>query len=572
MSFMLSLIRSKSGRFGVFGYLPLICLCVSANAAEIVASVDRNPVSLNESFQIIFTAEATPDGEPDFKPLTKDFDILNQSQSTRSALINGTFSKTVQWKLNVMARHAGTLIIPAITFGDDSSRPLALTVTEEGDAEQPDLAGKDLFLEVQASPENPYVQAQVIYTLRFYRRVDITQASLNEPETADALIEKLGEDANYKTLVGGFSYHVTERKYAIFPQKSGTLHIPPLTLDAEVVTSGPPRFNGFFNRQLTRTKRVSSPPATLEVRPVPADYQGHWLPAEGLSLTQEWSGDVRRMKVGEPLTRTLTLVAKSATVGQLPELHQSPDQIDLKSYPDQPMLKEDKKTDGLVAYRQEKIALIASKSGRYTLPAIEVPWFNIRTGEIEVAKIPATTLEVLAGAETKAASTGRPPAQAVSEPEASDKFASASIPSQSPNYWAWLSGFLAIGWLITLIYLFNSGRRKPETPPTDAVDLSLRESVKALRKACQDNDARAAKDALIRWGRLKFNVGTLGALAPLCDARFRDEILRLNQWLYGKQTDSWQGKQLFQYFVENNKAMAQMKKDDDDSLEPLYRL
>jgi hypothetical protein len=42
-------------------------------------SIDRNPVNLQESFQLTFTASDDPDGEPDFSPLDKDFEILNRA-------------------------------------------------------------------------------------------------------------------------------------------------------------------------------------------------------------------------------------------------------------------------------------------------------------------------------------------------------------------------------------------------------------------------------------------------------------------------------------------------------------
>jgi len=99
----------------------------------------------------------------------------------------------------------------------------------------------------------------------------------------------------------------------------------------------------------------------------------------------------------------------------------------------------------------------------------------------------------------------------------------------------------------------------------------LEDSVKSLKKACADNNAAAAKDALLAWGRQKFGATSLGAIAELSDARLRDEILNLNQVLYGKAVDQWQGKKLFQAFVEN-KAREKMAATDDDKLEPLYRL
>ena len=73
------------------------------------------------------------------------------------------------------------------------------------------------------------------------------------------------------------------------------------------------------------------------------------------------------------------------------------------------------------------------------------------------------------------------------------------------------------------------------------------------------------------WGKQKFEVNNLGSIAGFCEARLRDEILLLNQTLYGKQSSQWQGKKLFQAFTEN-KARGVIKEVVDKSLEPLYKL
>ena len=105
----------------------------------------------------------------------------------------------------------------------------------------------------------------MLYTLRLYTRVDLSQARLDEPELADAVIERLGDDSRFNTQVNGLDYSVTERKYAIFPQKSGKLTIRPLVLTAEIITNSRPNFNGFFNSQTTKTKRIESKAITLDV-------------------------------------------------------------------------------------------------------------------------------------------------------------------------------------------------------------------------------------------------------------------------------------------------------------------
>lgn len=536
-------------------------------AADITVSLDRNPVNLDESFQIMFTATESPDDDPDFTPLEQDFSILNQSNSSSSSWVNGKSSKTVLWTVNVMAKHLGSLVIPAIKFGKDASNSSTVLVADNATKKTVNT-DEDLYIEVEVTPENPFIQSQVFYTLRLYTKVDISQARLNEPDLADAVIERLGEDSNYNTQVNGLNYSVTERKYALFPQKSGQLTIKPLILTAEVLTNSRPSFNGFFNSQMSKTKRVESKAITLNVKPVPTTFTGkHWLSAEQLVLKQEWSGDIQQMKVGEPLTRTLSLIAKGTTVGQLPELNTTETNDRLKAYPDQPVLQEQKKVDGLLAFREEKIALIPSKSGSYTLPAIEIPWFNTKSQKMELAKIPETTLSTVAVASQSEV------INPIITPEA-PKNTETSLVIESPkktNIWLWVSLLLAVGWLITVIVFLTKRKVTEPVIEINDSDIKLKDCIKNLKNACRANDAAATKNALLEWGRQKFNVANLCAIAEYSDARLRDEILDLNQTLYGKGVGQWQGKKLFQAFTEN-KAREKIAVTEDNSLEPLYRL
>jgi hypothetical protein len=51
------------------------------------------------------TASDDPDGEPDFSPLDKDFEILNQSQQQSVQIVDWEKTKSIQWLLTVMAKH-----------------------------------------------------------------------------------------------------------------------------------------------------------------------------------------------------------------------------------------------------------------------------------------------------------------------------------------------------------------------------------------------------------------------------------------------------------------------------------
>lgn len=567
-------------------FAALIILCMvgmidnQALAAHITASVDRNPVSIDESFKIFFTADDNPEGDPDFSPLEQDFDILNQSQSSNASWVNGTYTNSIRWTIEVTAKKAGDAVIPAIAFGNDTSEPLPIVVQQGASNKDAAHSNEEIFLEAKIEPVQPYVQSQVLYTIRLYRRVDVAQAELSEPELTDAVIEKLGEDSNFNTVVNGVSYLVTERKYAIFPQKSGTMTIKPLALTAQVIVASQPDFRDFFGTRMTKTKRVLSNEVVLNVKPAPPEFKGkNWLAAEKLELSQTWSGDTQQMKVGEPLTRTLTLRGVGATVGQLPELNTLKTDVKLKAYPDQPVLNEQKQANGITATRQEKIALIPSEAGKHVLPAIEIPWFNTKTQKMESARIPETVINVI-GVGAKPPETASSASSSASTPSPGENPVTTlqTTPDKrlnNPSPWLWVSVFLAVGWLLTVLYFLL---RKPKIATdelqrisTDNDEKRVKESVRQLKNACADNNPQAAKDALLTWGKLKFGVNNLGSVAESCDARLRDEILDLNQVLYGKGSTLWTGKKLFQAFTEN-KARAKIGHQQEDGLEPLHRL
>ncbi len=548
-------------------------------ATDITVSLDRSPVSVDESFQILFTVSESPDGEPDFSPLEQDFTIQSQSQNSRMEWVNGKSNRIIQWIVTVMANDSGNLIIPVIKFGSDSSPALKIVVSPSS-ANKSTQNDEDLFLEVSANTEKPFIQSQVLYTVKLYRRVDFAKANLSEPELPDAVIEKLADDTNYTTQVSGVTYVVIERKYAIFPQKSGVTTIKPLVLTADIVARGRQN-NSFFNSQITQRRIVKSNPITLNVQPIPVTFtDSHWLTAESLELTQTWSGDTSQMKVGEPLTRTVKLVAHGSTVGQLPELNGSKIDPQLKAYNDQPVLHEDKTSAGIVASHEEKIAFIPAKAGNYTLPAIQISWFNTQTQKIEMAMLPEMNLTVIAAENTPQVQTTPtvvenkqiPPAPLLEE-----RRQDSPVIENEQTYllWKFIAIFSTLGWFITLGFLFfkhKTASKKISEPVESPAEISLKACVRQLKKACMTDDVHDAKTALLKWGKLQFNEISLGAIASHCEARLRDEILQLNTTLYAKDAQPWQGKELFKAFSENNARAKLTTRTKTDALQPLYRL
>lgn len=565
-----------------FLWLGLWLLFASASFAAMAAVIkvvpDRDVVRMNETFNLVFSSADKLDDDPDFTPLSQDFEILNQSQNNQFSVVNGSMSRLQEWTLTLSPKRTGNLPIPPIAFGSDQSPAGILKVLDADAAIATPGAAADnaeIRLEVDAEPKNPYVQAQVIYSVRVWLPVNrIVGADLSEPNTQEVLIERLGEDRHYRTHQNGREYEVTERKYALFPQKSGLVRLEPLQLSAQVDAGA----RSFFARS-TRVVRVRSEAIDLKVRPIPAAFTGkHWLPATDLQLEESWPKQPPQAKAGDPLTQTLTLKAKGATVSVLPELAtESKLDASIKQYPDQPSLNESKTAEGLVSTRQEKTALIPGKGGEYSLPALEIPWWNTSTDRMEFARLPERSLHVEGSAEPAPPPV---PVQPVPSPLKQDGPAQPPVESNpvpaghsADGVWVWLAGFFALGWLATALAWWSQRRQSPtpKQPPEATAKIGAQRALEALRKACQSQDALAARQALLAWAEAHWPQQRPASLVEIAqlDVVLAGEINALSKALYGSVTTAWQGEGLWRA-VEQSVAKVD-KPGGSAELEPLYR-
>ena len=200
-------------------------------SAALQASVDRNPVAEDESFTLTLESDEDINGAPDLSALQQDFDVEGQGKNVSLMIVNGATTRKTQWRIGLMAKRSGQLRIPPISVGGQRSQPLTVTVIAASQTQSAQPGGGALFLEVSAEPHSAYVQQQVIYTVRLYHALSLAGgATLSEPTLpgGDAVVEKLGKDKEYQALRNGMRYDVIERRYAVYPQKSGDVDIAPL--------------------------------------------------------------------------------------------------------------------------------------------------------------------------------------------------------------------------------------------------------------------------------------------------------------------------------------------------------
>lgn len=539
--------------------LALLCalLSVSVHATELSASVDRVQLSEGESVELTLESnDATLFGKPDLAPLQDLFELLGTRQVNRLSTFNGEARATTSWIITLQPKRTGYVVIPPLQLGEASSAPITLHVlaANAGDG-QTHLA--PVFIEASLDHDSVYVQAQAILTLRIYHSVSLyDDSNLTPLQMANANIEQLGEPQTYEKLINGVRHGVIELRYAIFPQQSGELQIPALTFSATVVAARPAN-DAFspFSRPGKLT-RVTSAQIPLQVKAKPATYPADavWLPARALSLSESWSTPPEQSKVGDSLTRNLTLQAEGLSSAQLPPLP-SPQIAGVRSYPDQPQLANQITPQGITGSREERIALVPSHSGPVQLPALEVLWWNTQTDQLERTRLPGRELQI-----------GENP---LLQGEPGNEAAPTNLALDGPALWPWQLACALLS-LSTLagFGLWWRARRQPAIAPTSQTGPSPRTLLDDLKRACLSNEPQSTRQALDAWARQQPE--TLADMAarflPLSSA-----LDGLNGALYSETGQHWQGEDLWRAIRTLPTAQDQGASPQEPSpLPPLY--
>ena len=517
--------------------------------AEIKVSIDRNPVPVNESFQLVFSIDHRPDHDPDFSMLRQDFMILGNNRSGSIALIDGEYQRSTKWTLQLMPKQVGEFMIPAIRFDQQRSEPLQITVKPSTLSSVPQ---DELMLELLADVDEAYVQGQVLLTLRLLSANSISAYQFGEVkiDSLDVVIEPLGDEHQYQTRIADRRYLVRERRYALFPQQSGRLEIEPVMAEAEA------RYDPLQTGDL---RRIRSRPLALEVKPIPADYRAaYWLPATRLELREDWSGDTSALIAGEPVTRSLTLLADGLTAAQLPRL-ELPAIDGVNQYPEQPGLENSHTRDGIRGRRAQKVALIPGTAGIHRVPELRVPWWNLETGKMEFASLPARELTVA-------------PAAAVALPSAAveaENLAPAPAATAGNRLWLWLSLLLGCGWAASGFYWWIHSRRAPPGATAPPENESLKAARRRLYASCAANDAAAARNALLVWGRALLaprEITNPYQLGQVFGDTLTREIEALDRSLYAKDHAAWHGGELLDLCRRLEREQADPRRQQADLL------
>lgn len=536
--------------------LPLLICTATAQAAELTASVDRSRLNSGETVELTLESnDVTQFGKPDLSPLEPLFEVRGTRQVNQLNTLNEDNRATTRWIITLLPKQNGSVEIPPLKLGDVESQPITVQVIES-DTREESSAREPVFIEASLDQTSVYVQAQAILTLRIYHSVSLyDDSSLTPLQIADARIEQLGDMRTYEKDINGVRHGVIEMRYAIYPQHSGLLSIAPQTFSATLVDTQSSQDATAQGPKPGKLMRVSSTATSLTVKPKPMTYPSDapWLPARSLSLSESWNPEPEHTQVGDSLTRSLTLKVEGLASSQLPALPAT-EANGLRRYPDQPVLNNQSSDRGLIGSREEREALVPSRSGAIELPTVDVVWWNTFEDHLEHTSLPARTLQV-----------ANNPSLQVDTPAGSTQPLSAA---DSEALWWWkLSTFVFACTTLLGFGLWWRARWQPAILRAAQTGPSPRTLLDDIKRASQANDPHATRQALDAWARQQPE--TLADMAarfvPLSDA-----LDGLNGALYSETGQHWQGEDLWRAIRTIPTAERVQDPVGDSGLPPLY--
>ena len=545
-------------RPGAFG-LALLLAALPASA-ELTASLSRGSVAAGQTVLLTLIQTGADASAPDLAPIEQDFHIVGRSTSSQVSVVNGRRRERRELRLTLLPRRSGSLTVPALAAGADTSQPLTLTVgaaTNQGSQLLPAPAGvqpagavpgapEDVAVDARLTPQRARIGEQVLLIVEVSSAQAALRGRLIDPSPDWARVLPLGEDRRTEGTTQD-ERQVYERRYALFPTRAGRHSVSPLRYEAWAPGAGTPT-------------TAASPSLAVVVKDAPAlPDDRDWLPARAMSLTEAGPSEVR-LAPGQALERTITLKAEGLMAEDLPAIPLAiPFQLRIRDDP--PRLWTERTPDGVVGYRIERILISAAEPGRYVLKSAGLPWWNTRTGQWETATLPDWTLTVaeLDSSERRLAPTWTPPAAESPEAQLQPDETTPGpelMPPQAIGAGPWIATLAAILILALLLWWRRRRRRPPapafgseyapkQTPPADDGETApdpMERAIAEVAAAYDTGNPNQARAALLGWATLVWPSdapGNLARLALRLPEPLRGRITRLEKTFFSPTPVDW---------------------------------
>lgn len=460
---------------------------------EFSATPDETVISVDDSVSVKFQVKADTSfsGErPSFSaPMFQEINEYSGA-STQSVLENGRIETSIIQELTVVFRpkERGNHKISNIRIrvdGKEYKAPdIAITVAAGGGGAQ--QGGSDqqvrgvqkapskgipFFIKADVNKTSMYKGEQVIISYWLYRKVGLFNISVEKyPSLSGFLKEELempivaGRRLNSeRVIIEGTQYERSLLvKYAAYPLKHGKLQVDGMSVKASYQGSlqqglddEMDLFSSFFQQAVPRTSQQKSELVSLEILPLPDNGKPDSFSGGVGDFTVSASLDKNQAKVNEPVTVKVQVDGRGNLSGVGEPKVDWPKDFEIYETKDNV-----KTTQSGVGVKNFEILLIPRAGGKFTLPGIEMSFFDPTEKKYKTERTSPMELSVSGDA---APAVNRSENQTGQTSPSNNQSAQPSAASEDIDLSKWAPIFRGIGYailaLLVLVGLGFGGKR-----------------------------------------------------------------------------------------------------------------
>jgi len=375
--------------------LILLANVIFGDDISITASVDKDIVEINDEILLQVTVSGNTSSLPSLVlPEISDFNIYSrgQSQSQNFSFVNGRISSSVSiiYNYTLTPKGIGKFVIPSFSVEYKGkiykTNPINIEVVKSSTQQRQTKPSKitkytsneDVFITVTLNKDKVYVNEPVIMSFRLYTRIGfLRQPQYKPPEITGFWIEDLPPQRNFKEIINGKEYMVTEIKTALFPLSPGEYTIGKAYVNCVIDDFSFDDFrDDFFKGIFSRGKNITleSKPVNINVLPLPLPKPSDFSGAVGV-FDIKAEVDKKELKTNEPVTLTIT-ISGSGNIKSITEPVISLSENEFKKYETVSSLNINKDNYKVTGSKVFKTVLVPKKAGKLIIPSVKYSFFD----------------------------------------------------------------------------------------------------------------------------------------------------------------------------------------------------
>lgn len=221
------------------------------------------------------------------------------------------------------------------------------------------------------------VNEQIILSIEVATKRWFTRGTrIGSVEIANVIAKQRNQLAtNFTQRKGRDTWSRQRWEITLYPQASGRYVIPPIAVNIQVSAPNGENVSGTLYTE----------PIEFDAK-LPSGLLGSdsvWFSASDVDTNQEWTLSNEDLKVGDAITRTITIKAQDSLSVLLPNLLTNESNESYQAYP-QPHRLDDTQTRGdYQSSRIEESVYVIQQGGEFSLPELKFQWWNSEKGELE---------------------------------------------------------------------------------------------------------------------------------------------------------------------------------------------